>query len=313
MISIIIPVYNAEKYISRCLDSILRSSFQNFEIIIVNDGSKDNTKNIIENYRLRDRRIKVISKINGGSASARNVGINNTSGEYIAFIDADDYIHVDYLKILEQAIRDYDVDIVECDFFTISKKNNRKIKAQKKNDVRIINNVEKLKEFCERSTYLKSAVLWNKLYKKKLFEKVSFVENKWIDDEYVIYKLYFYANKIAIVDEKLYYYFLSENSQMRSKPNLKKLDTIDVIERQMLFFDEKGLSCLKEKLYYRYYRSILGNISFLKKNFPKEKEKIKMLVKKRKKIFQVFFSKYVPINEKVYLIIFFIMQQILML
>ena len=116
MISIIIPVFNGEKYIDRCLQSIRNSSYQEFEIIIIDDGSSDNTLSIIKKYEAQDNRIKVISKINGGSASARNVVIQNAKGQYIAFIDADDYIHKDYLKILYNNINDDDIDIVECDF-----------------------------------------------------------------------------------------------------------------------------------------------------------------------------------------------------
>lgn len=271
-------------------------------------GSSDNTNSIVRSYCLNDKRIRIISKTNGGSASARNLGIKNAKGQYISFVDADDYIHKDYLKILYDTIQKYNVDIVECNFWVTNMYSDElNVIQEENNNVQILDNIEKLKELCAKETYLKSVVLWNKLYKKELFENESFIEKKGVDDEYIIYKIFFKAKEIAVIDNKLYCYFLSENSQMRSKPNLKRLDNIEAIENQMIFFDKQGLSNLKEMLYYRYYRCIIEDICFLRKYFPREKDRIEMLIQKRKNIFKVFFSKYVSIKEKVYLAIFLIM------
>lgn len=307
MISIIIPVYNAEKYIEKCLDSILQSKYDNYEIIIVNDGSTDKTEEIIKNYQILYKNIKLITKNNGGSASARNVGLDNAQGEYIAFVDADDYIDMNYLNIMYEIMKKNDVDIVECDFNVV--KNNNIIKGPSYNDLKnidkntkIITNIEKLEKFCSRKDYLKTAVLWNKLYKKDLFTDIRFVENKGIDDEFIIHKIIYKAKLIATTNMKLYYYYLSDNSQMRNKSSLKKIDNIEAIEDQMKFFEENGLSNLRKQLYYRYYRSIMYGYVYVKKYFPNEKEILLKLNNKRRKMYKLILSKYLSTKEKIYLI-----------
>ena len=264
MISIIIPIYNAEKYISRCISSILDSSYKNFEIICVNDGSTDNTIELLNEFSKKDNRVKVYTKKNGGSASARNYGLNLVNGDYLAFIDADDYVHKDYFKILYNTAKKYNTDIVECDYYLVSDGIFAESNQVNDYNVKIISNIKKLEEFCGKKEYLKSSVLWTKIYSKKLFDNIKFIENKGIDDEFIIHELIYKANNIALVDKKLYYYYMSPNSQMRSNPKLNKIDNTEAIENQMNFFEKKGLRELKERLYYRYYRTIINNIVYLK-------------------------------------------------
>ena len=115
MISVIIPIYNCERLLSRCLDSILTQSYNDFEVLLVNDGSTDGTANVCKEYvEKTEGKFRYIEKVNGGVSSARNIGINNANGEYICFVDADDYVHQDYLKCLYVSACECDADLVMC-------------------------------------------------------------------------------------------------------------------------------------------------------------------------------------------------------
>lgn len=303
MISIIVPVYNGEKWLRRCLDSILKMSFSDYELIIVNDGSTDDTYNILNYYKEYDQRIKVINKSNGGSGSARNVGISLAIGDYISFIDSDDMVDEDFLSILYKTMIEYDVDIVECNFESILN-DKSKIKRDEKNyKVNVISNEKKLEEFCNKNTYLKTAVLWNKLFKKKLFSNLKFVENKGIDDEFLIHLLIYRANTIAVIDKTLYFYCLTENSQMRSKRTLKQLDSIEAIENQLNFFLNIKKHHLYNMLLYRYYATIMLNYEFVKNEFPKEYQLINELKMKRKTFYKALSVKETTLFDKVCLLL----------
>lgn len=120
LITIIVPIYKVENYLDKCVYSIIQQTYTNLEIILVDDGSPDNCGNICENYRKKDSRIKVIHKENGGLSDARNVGINSATGKYIAFIDSDDYIAINYIEELYKAIKKYNVQIALCSYILIS-------------------------------------------------------------------------------------------------------------------------------------------------------------------------------------------------
>ena len=302
MISIIIPIYNAEKYLKYCLESIKKQNYSDYEVLMIDDGSTDNSKNICKKYQLNDKKFRLIEKENGGSASARNLGLLNAQGDYIAFVDADDYIEYDYLSKLYHLINKYNADIAQCSFKKVfqyescnKNKNGYKISTY--------SNKEVLEKFCEKQEYLSIAVLWNKLYKKELFQNLEFPVNKGIDDEYLICNIIDRAKSIVITDEILYYYYMSENSQMRSKPSLKQLDCIEAIEKQLDFFLCQGYDDLYNKLLYRYYRCIIWGYYYVKDFFPEEKKILSNLNKKRKKWYKVLFNKKIKVIDKIEIIV----------
>lgn len=222
-ISVIVPMYNLEKYLRKSLDSLISQSLIDIEIILVDDGSKDNTLNIAKEYELKDKRIILISKENGGVDTARNIALENASGDYIAFFDADDIMHKYMLeKIYIKAITDK-CDLVVCGFKTIFL--NKKIELtyinQNKNiNINTINNRSKvIGDFLEgKSKY--SYVVWNKLFKRKLIEKnsIRFKSHAEIfgDDLFFIVEVLFKVNNIGIVNEILYEYRRRPNSIMTS-------------------------------------------------------------------------------------------------
>lgn len=236
-ISIIVPVYNVEKYLKRCIDSILNQSFTDFELILVDDGSTDNSGKIIDEYTIKDERIKVIHKENGGQGSARNRGLDIAKGNYIGFIDSDDWIHKDMYKILYENIIKYNMDISQIDHKpTSSYINDEDIINEK---VHIVDNI--LEEFgnCTSFELLPYIFVWNKLYKADIWSNFRFPENKFAEDLRVIYKIYDKSNKMIKIDRKLYYYFMSDNSSTRGKFNIKKLEDIEAWEEMLQFFNNK--------------------------------------------------------------------------
>ncbi len=299
MISIIIPVYNAQTYIERCLKSIQCQSFVDFEVLIIDDGSTDNTYNISFNFSVLDKRFRVFHKENGGSASARNVGLKLAKGAYVAFIDADDYVHPDYLIRLYSIAKENDVEIVQCGFIVVTDDTEKTIFKSER--ISFYTNIDFLENFCRKETYLKTAVLWNKLYKKELFEGLKFPEGKGIDDEYLIYKVIYRAEKIAECDNNLYYYYMSCNSQMRSAPTLKRIDSVEAIEGQLDFFNSIKQKKLYNMLLYRYYSNVVGAYYFVKEYFPDEKETLLKLKKKKKNWKNALQVKEIPVKDKILL------------
>lgn len=161
-VSIIIPVYGVEKYISQCLESVINQSYENIEIIVVNDGTKDNSMKIVEEYLL-DERIKIINKENGGLASAKNRGIEEATGEYIYFLDSDDWIEVNTIEVLVEESNN--LDIIYSNFWYFDEKNQKK----RKNKEKIKSNMSMTGEYL--LGYSTEIMVWNKIYKKVFLKK----------------------------------------------------------------------------------------------------------------------------------------------
>lgn len=210
-ISIIVPVYNVEKYIEKCIDSIINQTFQNLEIILVDDGSKDSSPTICDNYEKKDSRIRVIHKENGGLSSARNAGIDLATGEYIGFIDPDDYIEHDMFEVLYDLIKKYDADLSVCGLIDCYGENvKRKITKDMATD-KCVNKSEAIKIVMEAKESCVSAV--NKLYKKEIFnDGLRYEEGKTFEDALIIIDVLMKCNKVAFTNVEGYYYIHRKNS-----------------------------------------------------------------------------------------------------
>ena len=238
-ISIIVPVYNVEKYLKRCIDSILNQSFTNFELILVDDGSTDNSGKIIDEYAIKDERIKVIHKENGGQGSARNRGLDIAKGNYIGFVDSDDWIHKDMYKCMYQIINEDSTDIVQVGHNTVEKYT--KDKRCNINDLNIIcidNIIEKFTD-CNSFEILPLIFPVNKLYRRELWKNLRFPEGKFAEDLRIIYKIYDITTKYKIIDYNFYNYYMSPNSSTRGEFNIKKLEDLEAWEEMFQFFKNK--------------------------------------------------------------------------
>lgn len=244
IISVIVPVYNVEKYLSKCLESILNQSFSQFELILVNDGSTDNSELIFNKY-LYDKRLIVINKSNGGLSSARNAGLDVARGEYIIFIDSDDYINNKMFEILYNEMIRSKSDIIICDYLKVSESENEKIIDMLNYKSEIIEGKENiLNQLCSEKR-MQFTVAWNKLYKKKLFESLRFEEGRLHEDEFIAHRILGKAQKVNYIDLKLYYYVQRNNSIMQSQFKVNRLDCLDALYDRIKYCDENNLIYLK--------------------------------------------------------------------
>lgn len=248
-VSLIVPVYNVEKYLRKCIDSILNQTFTDFELILVNDGSLDSSGDICEEYKRRDNRIKVINKKNGGLSEARNFGIDIAIGEYIGFIDSDDYIEKNMIEILYKSIVENDSDIAICgyyiDFDKINIKNNnieKNLVLTSQQAIEIIPDI--------------SPAAWNKLYKRNIFEKIRYPIGKFNEDVYILLDILEKANKISYCKERLYHYIQRSNSITKSEFNDKKWDCVFAWEKNLNIVRERYENAIKA-VEYKYFGSYI--------------------------------------------------------
>lgn len=233
-ISIIIPVFNAESYLERCLNSVLNQSYSKLEIILINDGSTDNSPKICDYYSKKDTRIKVIHKKNAGPSLARKEGIEIASGDYISFVDADDYIDEDMYKILvKEAIKGF--DIVECGYREVS------IEAELIRERKLRNTIISERFNCalhyasQRNT---TNFLWNKLYNVELFKDIKFLKLYAGEDSCILTQVFSKAKQVEIINDTLYNYVMTPDSLCRQPFSEKKLDNIKAGEFMYDFYTE---------------------------------------------------------------------------
>ena len=233
-ISIIVPVYNVEAYLERCVESILKQTYTNLEILLVNDGSTDKSGELCDKLALRDHRIRVIHKENGGLSDARNRGIDEASSNLIGFIDSDDYIDEDMYETLYRQMVASKADLSMCGHYDvyhqIPEKQVAKIKTWE------LMPEEAIKMVMEAKILSVTAV--NKLYKKALFEQLRFRIGKIAEDAFIMVDLIHQCSKIVATNEKKYYYVHRENSITTQKFSLKFLNVIEAYEQNAKIISE---------------------------------------------------------------------------
>lgn len=227
MISVIVPAYNAEKTIEKCLESIAMQSYENLEIIVVNDGSKDSTKEIVYNLALKDIRIKLISIPNGGVSHARNIGLEHVTGEYITFVDADDTIELNMYEYLIGLFDKYDVDIAHCSYNTITLEG--KIVPVGGMGKEVLQTTDEAVDSLISGRYFGGG-LWNKLYKASLLSGLKFNENIKINEDVLMnFEIFRKAKASVYSDKPLYNYVQYETSATHTANSIKSVcDTANV-------------------------------------------------------------------------------------
>lgn len=228
LISIIVPVYKVEKYLEKCVNSILNQTYKNLEIILVNDGSPDNSPKLCEELAKKDNRIVVYHKENGGLSDARNYGVNKAKGRYIGFVDSDDYINENMYEHLYKTIKENNVDIAECNVMRVYGNKNRPHYIGE-DYTEVLSTKEYIKEYLTMNRVYGS--VWCKLLKTELVKKLTFAKGKYYEDIFYNYDLFQVIDKIAITNKCYYYYYIRENSITTEKYSPKQLDLLEILNK----------------------------------------------------------------------------------
>lgn len=295
LISIIIPVYNVEHYIEECLDSICGQSYHNIEILVVDDGSTDNSGNICDLYKEKDKRIRVYHKENGGLSSARNLGLEYAHGDYISFVDSDDFIRNDMIESLYAFMSEECCEIAECAFGNNCDKSVGKYK--------ILNKHEALKEYLSSQYFYPNVSVCNKLYKAQIIKELKFPVGK-IHEDYLFQTMALNSVKnYGFVNDEMYNYRVREESITHRVFDYKDFDKIDMYKKRTEFLLECGYYDLVKIskneeliiLFSLYWKSCLNKIS--------EKNLLDSELKQRRK---EFFKSNIAMKRKLVYFLFYV-------
>lgn len=251
IISVIVPVYNVEKYIHLCVDSIISQSFADFELILVDDGSPDRCPEICDAYAAADSRVRVIHQTNQGQAAARNHGIRASKGEWICFVDSDDLIHPQMLEHLYQAAISESADISMCDAVESESVLDDFFYSREMDSQRIRISETSLEELYHHGEH-RYWVIWGKLIRKSILEKIPFTEGRIYEDNAVVCRWLYEAQVVANTQQRYYFYRVNQGSTTKSTFNLTKLDFLWALDEQLLFYKTVHYTT-KEKNIAAYY------------------------------------------------------------
>lgn len=273
LVSVIIPVYNVEKYLKKCLDSIINQTYKCLQIIIIDDGSTDLSGHICDEYAKKDNRITVIHQNNAGAANAKNTGLDNIKGDYLTFVDSDDWVELKWIEKMVNAMDRYDVDVVECGFDNVFMNVVEKGKEYK--DGEILTTEEYFRQYNDNWV---SVIFWNKMFKANLTNSIRFrKERRCIDDEFYTYKVVSNGEKMVRISDILYHYRQRKSSAAHSEENLYQIteDNLEVLIERYKWILKK----------YKKLRKILlsndvNSLMYYTKNYVFNEQ----LIKKHKKI-----------------------------
>jgi glycosyltransferase involved in cell wall biosynthesis len=241
VISIIIPVYNTGQFLNRCVESVLQQSYRNIEVLLIDDGSTDNSGKLCDEWEKKDARIRTIHKENGGLSDARNAGLDAASGEFIAFVDSDDYIAPDMIQKLYDAIKKNNAEMSICRFLFVDEKGTP-IRGKNKRIPEIegtFSTHDVLKQAAEIGWYY--TVAWNKLYKRSLFSEIRFPKGRLHEDLFVSHLLLELCGTVVCISEVGYYYVQHEGSILKNKSKKLYLDAAKAYLERSSFFCRHGL------------------------------------------------------------------------
>lgn len=254
LISVIIPVYKVEAYLTACVESVLAQTYQNIEIILVDDGSPDRCPQMCDEFAVRDSRIQVIHKENGGLSSARNAGIDVAKGKFLAFLDSDDLWTPLFLERLYRAIEETDTDLAVCLFRRF--RNEPPVQLPKTAPTEILTQTEAFECFFSlRNENI--VVAWNKLYSADIFREIRYPVGQIHEDEAVIHEIIGRTKAIAWVDEVHYLYREAPNSITTAKFNLKRLDAAHSMERRITWFESHGMPDMADRSQITYLSNLM--------------------------------------------------------
>ena len=238
LISVVVPVYNIEQYIEECFNSIIRQTYQEIELIFVDDGSTDGSGEICEKLAKSDQRVRVLHQMNGGPSKARNTGIDHAGGEYILFIDGDDYIDPNMLEVMYGRMEADGTDIAMCGVTRVEADGTISRKYVLPDET--VTGFQTLERAYGTEGVLFCSMIVNKLYRLGLFEGIRFPEGKFHEDEATVYKVLDRCSRVSIVSEPFYCYLNRENSTMNLAYSVRQLDGIEASYQRYFYYKNKG-------------------------------------------------------------------------
>lgn len=249
LISVIVPCYRVETYLPNCIESILNQTYSHWELVLVDDGSPDKSGNICDDYARKDSRIKVLHKENGGLSSARNAGMKLMQGDYVTFLDSDDFLHKDALSTMMSYIEAYDAQIVQCNF----------IRGYDTN-FPTWNGKERINKYDNHTIFTKLAakiIVCGKLYRRDILNGETMPEGIINEDDWTTWKLYYKAKTIVVTSRPLYYYTINQNSIMSVAK--KKPDTtyFGAYKERIAFFKQLGEKDLEDMSRLQFCKSLV--------------------------------------------------------
>lgn len=299
LISIVIPVYNVKKYIDRCLDSVINQTYQNIEVILIDDGSTDGSSEKCEEWSRRDLRIRVFHKENGGLSEVRNIGIGVSSGKYILFVDSDDCISRDMCSKLLKMLLENEADIAVggvnrfTDFPTVTNISEDSIC------------VDKYYALEQIATDYRWCVAWGKLYRREILSDIRYPKGKIHEDEFVIHQVYYKCRRIVYTDDALYHYYYNSNGITSGKFSAKRLDFFEALDARKQFYLEKGEEHLYQLTIMEEILAMVRYSRMLKENHEKAvaarmREECRKLFKANKKGCKIRMWKYPHVYAYIY-------------
>ena len=303
IISVIVPIYKVERYLRKCIDSILLQTYRNLEVILVEDGSPDNCSDICDEYGEKDNRVKVIHKENGGLSDARNAGIEASKGEYIIFVDSDDYIVPTMIEKMIEALLASNSDLCICNINYVDENgaviNNQNMRSPIKNGIYSRDDVLK---FLVNDGYWFYVTAWNKLYKADVFRNIRFRVGKHHEDEFLIHEIIDCCNKVVCLEDRLYYYVQREGSIMNTTYSVKNLDGIEAkVERLLYYIKNKKI---EESILL--LDNVIDNLMIARIHLGEEStDRIKLISDEVKKVYVALYKqKGIPAKKRIKFIFF---------
>lgn len=294
-ISVIVPVFDVEKYIHRCIDSILNQSFSNFELLLVDDGSTDDSGNICEEYALKDSRVKVIHQKNAGQAAARNTGVKEAKGEWIAFIDSDDAVNHSILKTLFDIVTKNCVKLAACSVVEGETEPLGFYNADSATE-RIIETTEDgIFNLCANEKYY-YWIACGKLIHKSILLKHPFTEGRFFEDNAVVCKWLYEAEKIAITDSPHYFYFVNPEGTTKKPFTEKQLDVLWAFSEQIKYFDALNYKKMTAHILARYFE--ISSVMYFRAKHEGGEDFLKRIKADKKRMEKAYHGKYSLTTEQ---------------
>ena len=272
LVSIIVPIYNAEKYLDRCMKSLLNQTYHNTEIVLVDDGSSDHSAEVCRKYTDQYEKVRFFQKSNGGAASARNFGIDHARGEYLAFVDADDYVQDIFIEKLLNLCLTYNSEIAMCDFVWVHT-DECNFEQLVENKIQKVNTPMEMMYRCCNKNKIIETIIPNKLYKKSLFDDLRYPEGMTYEDLAMTHQILYKATSIAECNNKMYAYFMSDNSVTRKKYNIHNFRSENKAQdERIVFFRDIGEKQLFQKAVLSVQRNRVANFCKCYRELPEYKK-----------------------------------------